>query len=59
VGIFAAEACSDAALALETAGRESNFGAAQESWFRLKLEMQRLVTALGERVGGKATCDSL
>jgi len=59
VGVFAAEACFAAALALELAGRQGNLGAAQEAWARLKGEMQRLTAALDERLAGAARCESL
>jgi len=58
VGVFAAEACFEAALALESACRGGEFGPAQEDCVRLRLEIQRLSAALAERVGGRTACES-
>lgn len=57
VGVFAAEGCFEAALGLEMACRNNDLGGAQEAWVHLKMEIQRLAGALGERVGGTASCD--
>lgn len=57
VGVFGAKACSAAAAALETASRDSDAAGSREAWSRLRHEMQRLTTALDERVAGAAPCE--
>ena len=51
--IFAASAATDAALRLEAMGAEGNFKDAADGWSILRFEIDGLLAALKERVGGQ------
>lgn len=56
--IFAAAAATEAGLALETAGASDDLSGVDEKWAVLRLEAERLMATLAERIGEEKAGDA-